>query len=145
MVNSTHLSLTATAEKWPIAGDFRISRGSKTEALVVLAELSDGRDIGRGECVPYARYRESVESVTAAIEAARPALEAGMDRAGLQQMLPPGAARNALDCAMLDLEAKQAGKPAYALLGLAAPRALTTAYTISVSYTHLTLPTILRV
>ena len=130
MVNKM-LTVRTYAERWPIAGTFAISRGSKTEAVVVLAELSNGRHIGRGECVPYGRYGESVESVTAAIEAARPALEAGMDRAGLQQMLPPGAARNALDCAMLDLEAKQAGKPAYALLGLPTPRALTTAYTIS--------------
>ena len=75
MVNANTLSLTVTAEKWPIAGDFRISRGSKTEAAVVVAELSDGKERGRGECVPYARYDESVEGVVTAIEAMRGALQ----------------------------------------------------------------------
>src|SRR5690348_3413059 len=105
MVNSDTLSLTVTAEKWLIAGDFRISRGSKTEAAVVVAELSDGKERGRGECVPYARYGESIEGVTAAIESMRDALARGLDRAALQRAMPPGAARNALDCAFWDLEA----------------------------------------
>lgn len=135
MVNSTHLSLTVTAEKWPIAGDFRISRGSKTEAAVVVAELSadfgDGVQRGRGECVPYARYGESVENVIAAIEAMREGLERGLDRKALQQAMRPGAARNALDCAFWDLEAKRTGKPVHELIGGAAPRPLVTAYTIS--------------
>jgi L-alanine-DL-glutamate epimerase-like enolase superfamily enzyme len=99
--------------------------------LVVVAELADGRLRGRGECVPYARYGESVESVTAALEAMRGPLAAGLDRAALQNIMPPGAARNALDCAFWDLEAKRGGRPVYQCAGLPAPHALTTAYTIS--------------
>ena len=125
------LTLTLAAERWPIAGSFAISRGAKTEAVVVVAELGDGKARGRGECVPYARYGESVESVTAAIEAMRPQLAAGLDRAGLQTAMPPGAARNALDCAFWDLEAKRSGRPVHELAGLPAPQPLTTAYTIS--------------
>jgi len=131
MVNSIPLSLTVTAEKWPIAGDFTISRGSKTEAAVVVAELSDGTNRGRAECVPYARYAESIESVVAAIEGMRDRVAGGLDRVALQDAMPPGAARNALDCAFWDLEAKRAGRPVHQLLGLAAPQSLVTAYTIS--------------
>ena len=126
------LSLSVAVERWPIAGSFAISRGSKTEAVVVVAELGDGKARGRGECVPYARYGETVEGVAAAIEALRPRLEAGLDRAGLQTALPPGAARNALDCAFWDLEAKASGRSAAALAGLPALKPLTTAYTISI-------------
>jgi L-alanine-DL-glutamate epimerase-like enolase superfamily enzyme len=125
------LNLNLAVECWPIAGAFAISRGAKTEAVVVVAELGAGKARGRGECVPYARYGESVESVTAAIEAMRPRLAQGMTRADLQSAMPEGAARNALDCAFWDLEAKQAARPAYALAGLPAPRAVTTAFTIS--------------
>jgi L-alanine-DL-glutamate epimerase-like enolase superfamily enzyme len=131
MVNSNTLSLTVAAEKWPIAGDFRISRGSKTEATVVVVELNDGEKRGRGECVPYARYGESIESVTSAIEAMRGALANGLDRLALQQAMPPGAARNALDCAFWDLEAKRAGRPVHELIGGTPLRPLITAYTIS--------------
>lgn len=125
------LSLTVTVERWPIAGRFAISRGVKTEAVVVVAELSDGAHRGRGECVPYARYGESVDSVSAAISALRPQLAAGLTRLGLQAAMPAGAARNALDCALWDLEAKQAQRPVHELAGLPPPRPLTTAYTIS--------------
>ena len=125
------VSLFIHLEKWPIAGKFAISRGAKTRAEVVVAELADGRHRGRGECVPYARYGETVEGVGAAIEAMRSALAAGLDRTGLQARMPAGAARNALDCAFWDLEAKRAGKPVYALAGLPAPGPLVTAYTIS--------------
>jgi len=125
------LSLALSVEHWPIAGSFTISRGAKTEATVVVAELADGHNRGRGECVPYARYGESVDSVTAAIEAMRPRLAAGLTRSALQTAMPPGAARNALDCAFWDFEAKRSGRPVYALAGLPAPRPLTTAYTIS--------------
>ena len=104
------ITLTTRAERWPIAGTFTISRGAKTEAAVVVAELSDGTHRGRGECVPYARYGETVESVIAAIEAMRPEIARGLDRAGLQQAMAAGAARNALDCALWDLEAKRAGQ-----------------------------------
>src|SRR5690348_15595819 len=117
MVNSNTLSLTVAAEKWPIANDFRISRGSKSEAAVVVVELRDGGKRGRGECVPYARYGESVESTIAAIESMRGALSGGLTRQALQGAMPPGAARNALDCAFWDLEAKRAGKPVHGLIG----------------------------
>jgi L-alanine-DL-glutamate epimerase-like enolase superfamily enzyme len=125
------LTLTIAAERWPIAGSFTISRGTKTEAVVVIAELAAGRHRGRGECVPYARYGENVASVSAAMAALRPQLAKGLTRAGLQAAMPPGAARNALDCAFWDLEAKRTGRPVHELAGLPAPRPLTTAYTIS--------------
>jgi L-alanine-DL-glutamate epimerase-like enolase superfamily enzyme len=125
------LTLSVAVERWPIAGSFAISRGAKTEAVVVVAELSDGKAYGRGECVPYARYGESVDSVTAAIEAMRQNLADGLTRIGLQSAMPPGAARNALDCAFWDLEAKRSARPAHELAGLPAPHALTTAFTIS--------------
>ena len=128
------LTLTLATESWPIAGSFAISRGAKTQALVVVAELG-GRKAsnarGRGECVPYARYAESVDSVTAALEAMRPQLAAGLDRMALQEAMPPGAARNALDCAFWDFEAKRSSRPVHELAGLPAPRPLTTAFTIS--------------
>ena len=125
--------LTLAVERWPILGSFAISRGAKTEAVVVVAELSDGNLRGRGECVPYARYGESVESVTATLEAVRPQLQRGLDRAALQMAMPPGAARNALDCAFWDLEAKRSGRPVHELAGLPAIRPVTTAYTISLA------------
>lgn len=133
MDTSAPLTLSLAAERWPIAGSFTISRGAKTETMVVVAELADGRHRGRGECTPYARYDESVASVSAQIEAMRPRLAAGLTRDALQQAMPPGAARNALDCALWDLEAKRAGRPAYALAGLPAPQPVTTAYTISLA------------
>ena len=125
------LTLALAAESRPIAGSFTISRGAKTEAVVVVAELGDGKARGRGECVPYARYGESVESVMTQIKAIEPWLAAGLDRRALQAAMPPGAARNALDCAFWDLEAKRSGRPVHELAGLPAPHALTTAFTIS--------------
>jgi L-alanine-DL-glutamate epimerase-like enolase superfamily enzyme len=125
------LTLALAAERWPIAGSFGISRGTKTEAVVVVAELGDGKARGRGECVPYARYSESLESVMTQINAMRPQLAAGLDRRSLQTTMPPGAARNALDCAFWDLEAKRSERPVHVLAGLPGPHALTTAYTIS--------------
>jgi L-alanine-DL-glutamate epimerase-like enolase superfamily enzyme len=125
------LSLTVRTESWPIAGSFSISRGAKTEAQVVVAELNDGRHRGRGECVPYARYDETVKGVMEALQAIGARLAFGFDRARLQKDMPAGAARNALDCAFWDLEAKRAGKAAHELVGLPAPKPLTTAYTIS--------------
>jgi L-Ala-D/L-Glu epimerase len=121
------------SERWPIAGAFTISRGSKTEAEVVVAELSEGGICGRGECVPYARYGETVAGVVAAIAGLAPEVARGLDRQELQRALPAGAARNALDCAFVDLEAKRSGRPAYECLGLAPPRPLLTAYTISLA------------
>jgi len=123
--------LTVDAESWPLAGAFTISRGSKTEAQVVVVEIRDGVHAGRGECVPYPRYGESVAGTIATIESVRAEIERGMDRAVLQSMLKPGASRNALDCALWDLEAKQSGRPAWQIAGLAPPHALVTAYTLS--------------
>lgn len=127
------LSLSARVERWPIAGTFTISRGTKSEAVVVVAELSDGGYRGRGECVPYARYGETVEGVAAAIMAMAEPIAGGLDRERLQTAMPAGAARNALDCAFWDLAAKRAGRPVHELIGLAPPQALTTAYTISLA------------
>ncbi len=127
------MELSVHIERWPLAGAFTISRGSKTEAVVVTVEFADGAHRGRGECVPYARYGETPDGVVAAIEALRPALEQGLDRAALQAVMPAGAARNALDCAFWDLAAKQIGRRAYELVGLAAPKPLVTAYTISLA------------
>ncbi|KPK04694.1 MAG: mandelate racemase [Gemmatimonas sp. SG8_28] len=124
-------SLTARTESWPIRGVFRISRGERTEARVVVATVVDGDHAGRGECVPYPRYGESVEGVMAAIEAMRDAITEGTDRDTLRERMPAGAARNALDCALWDLEAKRRGTPVWRLAGLETPMPLTTAYTIS--------------
>jgi L-alanine-DL-glutamate epimerase-like enolase superfamily enzyme len=125
------MELSVRIERWPLAGAFTISRGSKTEAVVVVAELSDGTHRGRGESVPYARYGETADGIVAAIEAMRPALQQGLDRPGLQQAMRSGAARNALDCAYWDVNAKAAGRRAHELAGLGPPAPLITAYTIS--------------
>ena len=123
--------LVARIERWPIAGAFAISRGAKTEAVTVVAEVSQGGHTGRGECVPYARYGETPEATLAAILSMREALRKGLSRQALQAALPAGAARNALDCALIDLEAKMSGRRAWELLGRPAPRPCTTAFTIS--------------
>jgi L-alanine-DL-glutamate epimerase-like enolase superfamily enzyme len=122
------LSIKVAVETWPIAGRFVISRGAKSEAIVVVAELSDGAVTGRGEAVPYARYGETVEGVRDAILAMGGILT---DREALRRQMPAGAARNALDCALWDLEAKRSGLSAAALAGLPSLRPVTTAYTIS--------------
>lgn len=125
-----HSSLKIIHERYPIAGKFTISRGSKTEASVIMCELSrDGR-IGRGECVPYARYGESIESVSEQIEAVRATIETGVTRQAIQTIMPAGAARNAVDCAMWDLEAKLSGKSVAETLGIEA-HPLETAITVS--------------
>ena len=125
------LDLSVRTERWPVAGTFAIARGARTEAVVVVTELRDGVHTGRGECVPYRRYGETVETVVAAIEGQREALAGGLDRAALQHAMPAGAARNALDCALWDLAAKRAGQPVHVLAGLPPPLPLTTALTIS--------------
>ncbi|WP_421865246.1 N-acetyl-D-Glu racemase DgcA [Parvibaculum sp.] len=125
--------ITAEIQSWPIAGAFTISRGAKTEANVVVASVSENGLTGRGECVPYARYGENEKDVVAAIKTLQPAISDGLSRDELQRIMPRGAARNALDCALWDLETKIAGKPAWELAGLSAPRALTTAYTLSLA------------
>jgi len=123
--------LRVCCERWPIAGAFTISRGSKTEAEVVVAELTDGNCCGRGECTPYPRYGETVPGVAAAIAGLADDIGRGLDRVGLQSALPAGAARNALDSAFIDLESKRTSRRAYELLGITPPRPRLTAYTIS--------------
>jgi L-alanine-DL-glutamate epimerase-like enolase superfamily enzyme len=125
------IDLAVHVERWPIRGRFAISRGAKTAADVVLVELIAGDCKGAGECVPYARYGESSGSVIEQIQSLRRDIQQGMDRLQLQQKLPPGAARNALDCAFWDLEAKTSGQRVWDLLELPAPKPLTTAYTLS--------------
>jgi L-alanine-DL-glutamate epimerase-like enolase superfamily enzyme len=123
--------LTARIETWPIAGAFTISRGAKTEAVVVVAEISRNGLTGRGECTPYARYGETPETTLAAILAMQARFAAGLDRLALQSAMPAGAARNAVDCALLDLDAKSQGLRVWDMLARPAPRPCTTAYTIS--------------
>ncbi|MFN4099078.1 MAG: N-acetyl-D-Glu racemase DgcA [Pararhodobacter sp.] len=119
--------ITVKAESFRLAEVFTISRGSRTEAKVLSVEVARGGLVGRGECVPYARYGETLDSVTAQIEA----LPSGIDRLALQEALPAGAARNAVDCALWDLEAKAAGKRVWELAGLAAPGPMITCFTLS--------------
>ncbi|MGH2340177.1 N-acetyl-D-Glu racemase DgcA [Segnochrobactraceae bacterium EtOH-i3] len=120
-------------ERFAIEGGFTIARGSKREAVVIVVEVRCGAAVGRGECVPYGRYGETIESVLAEITALVPALESGLERPALQMLIGPGAARNAIDCALWDLEAKRTGIPVRDRLGLAAPRPLTTAFTLSLA------------
>jgi L-alanine-DL-glutamate epimerase-like enolase superfamily enzyme len=127
------VSLSTRIERWPIAGAFTISRGAKTEAAVVVAELFDGAHRGRGECVPYGRYGETLEAVAAQIDAMAAPIARGLDRAALQAAMGPGAARNALDCAFWDLAAKQSGRAVHEIAGLPPPQPLLTAYTISLA------------
>jgi L-alanine-DL-glutamate epimerase-like enolase superfamily enzyme len=130
-MTSSPSQLTARIERWPIAGAFTISRGAKTEAITVVVEISQGGHTGRGECVPYARYGETPEATLAVLLSMQEALRGGFDRQALQTALPAGAARNALDCALIDLEARIGGRRAWELLGRPAPAACTTAFTIS--------------
>jgi L-alanine-DL-glutamate epimerase-like enolase superfamily enzyme len=123
--------LSARVERWPLAEAFVIARGAKTQAEVLVCEIIDGAHRGRGEAVPYARYRETVASVLAEIERVRPAVEAGLNRMELQNQSPPGAARNALDCALWDLEAKQRGVRAWTLAGRGRLDPVKTCFTIS--------------
>ncbi len=115
---------------WPIRGSFTISRGSKTQADTVLVEIGHQGVTGRGECVPYARYGESIDSVIAEITEVIPQLEAGISREELQSLLPSGAARNAVDCAMWDLECKLSNQSIWHKTGLTA-KPLVTAFTLS--------------
>ncbi len=125
--------LIVEQQSWPIAGSFTISRGSKTQADVIVCTLVRDGATGRGECVPYRRYGETLESVTAQIEAARAAIEAGVDQYELQNIMSSGAARNAVDCALWDLAAKLQGKPVTSLLRTVdwSPEPVTTAVTVS--------------
>jgi L-alanine-DL-glutamate epimerase-like enolase superfamily enzyme len=127
------MRLTARAERWPIAGVFTIARGAKTQAEVVVVEIEDGGHTGRGEATPYARYGETTSAMLAQIASVRGAVEAGADRVVLQGLLPPGAARNAVDCALWDLEAKRTGAPAWSAAGLPRLDPVKTSYTISLA------------
>lgn len=124
------ISLSAKAEAFPIAGAFRIARETRTEARVVVATITDGEHTGRGEAVPYPRYRESVDGVLADIEAMAGQIADGLTREALGEAMKAGAARNALDCALWDFEAKRSGTRVADTLGLT-PGPLMTAYTIS--------------
>ncbi len=123
--------LLTVSERFPINGTFTISRDAKTEAVVVACTIREGGLAGRGECVPYRRYGESVESVLAAIASVAGAIEAGASRTDLLRLLPGGAARNAVDCALWDLEAKTSGRQVQAMLGLETPGPMETAFTLS--------------
>jgi L-alanine-DL-glutamate epimerase-like enolase superfamily enzyme len=123
--------LQATIEQFPIAGVFTISRGSKTQAEVVTCTITQDGLVGRGECVPYRRYGESVDGVLAQINDMAAHVREGLSRQGLQQQMKPGAARNAIDCALWDLEAKQTNTRVADVLGLSALRPLVTAFTLS--------------
>ena len=123
--------LTISLESWPIAGAFTISRGSKTMAEVVVVALDRDGARGWGECVPYRHYGETVAAVAAALETARAKIESGIRHEDIPLLLEPKAARNALDCALWNLEAKLAGQPVWQLLNLPQPQPLVTAYTLS--------------
>lgn len=124
--------LSVRQETWPVRGVFRISRGSRTEVHVVVVEIRESGFVGRGESVPYSRYKESVPGVIETVESVREKLVHGLSRHDLQIALPPGAARNAIDCALWDLEAKKSGRTVWQLAGVAQPQPAITAVTISV-------------
>ncbi len=125
------IGLEVSRDVFRLREAFVISRGSRTEQAVVTVRLSDGTHRGWGECTPYPRYGETVEGVMDEIAALRSDFANGMDRAALQSRLPAGAARNAVDCALWDLEAKRAGKRVWELAGLPPPRPILTAFTLS--------------
>lgn len=124
--------LHAQHDLFPLNRPFRIARGVKTAADVITVTVEEAGSVGRGEGVPYPRYGESVETSLAAIEKARSAIEAGAGRQALQSLLPPGAARNAVDCALWDLEARQSGLDVATLAGLQAPGRLISAITLGI-------------
>jgi L-Ala-D/L-Glu epimerase len=139
-------TLTVRPEVWPLARPFTISRGTKSRAEVVVAEISaeigaggnaagshGRRIVGRGECVPYPRYGETVEAVVAALRARADALADDLTPVALLQRMPAGAARNALDCALWDFEAKRSGVPAWMRAGVAEPRPAVTAETVALA------------
>jgi L-alanine-DL-glutamate epimerase-like enolase superfamily enzyme len=124
--------LTVQHDRFALSRPFRISRGVKTFADVITVTIAEGETVGRGEGVPYPRYGESVETSLAAIEGARAAVEAGAGRQALQSLLLPGAARNAVDCALWDLEARRAGVDVASLVGGAVPSPLVSALTLGI-------------
>ncbi|MER8541708.1 dipeptide epimerase [Mesorhizobium sp. M1334] len=125
--------ISVEAERFPIAGTFTISRGSKTEAEVISCAITENGRTGRGECVPYKRYGETMEGVRGAIEAMRSEIAHGISRIALLGAMPAGAARNAIDCALWDLEAKISGTPVAHTIRTVPLRPLETAYTLSLA------------
>ncbi len=123
-------TLTVGIEHWPLARPFTIARGRKDVAVVVVAEIAAGDAVGHGEGVPYPRYGETPDGVAAAIAQQAPAIAAGADREALRSLMAPGAARNALDLALWDLQAKLAGRSVADIAGIAAPGRVVTAETI---------------
>ncbi len=123
------MKLIARAEQWPLAEVFTISRGSRTETELVTVELSDGELVGHGECMANPRYNETQEGVLATLNDLD--LASGLDQDCLQELLPAGAARNALDCALWDLEAKRSGMRVWEMAGLQPPGSVITAFTLS--------------
>jgi L-alanine-DL-glutamate epimerase-like enolase superfamily enzyme len=123
--------LQATIEIFPIAGLFTISRGSKSQAEVITCTITENGIAGRGECVPYRRYGETVEGVLKEIEAMAEAVAKGLTRLDLQAAMKPGAARNAIDCALWDLDAKLSGQPVAEMIGATSAKPLITAFTLS--------------
>jgi len=133
------MTVQVKQESFPLAQVFTISRGSRTETRVLTAEISVEGFTGRGECVPYPRYGESVESVTRQIERMAAELthpDPAINRAALAERMPAGAARNALDCALWDLEAKRSNRAVWEIAGLSRPKPVVTAYTISLDEPH---------
>jgi len=128
-VPTSPLSIDAHEEIWPLRQPFRISRGSRTEARTVVLTVSDGEHFGRGECVPVARYNQTIDSVLAQIEAIQG--DKNLSRRSLQDLLPAGAARNALDCALWDLEAKLSGKRAWDVANVSMAPEVETSFTVS--------------
>ncbi|MER9118484.1 dipeptide epimerase [Mesorhizobium sp. M0954] len=125
--------ISVEAERFPIAGTFTISRGSKTEAEVISCAITENGRTGRGECVPYKRYGETMEGVRDAIEAMRSEIARGISRIALLDAMPAGAARSAIDCALWDLEAKISGTPVAHTIRTVPLRPLETAYTLSLA------------
>jgi len=128
-LNAGDLAIDAHQQSWPLDKPFRISRGTRTEARVVVVTVTDGRHIGRGEAVPIRRYNQSPASVLAQIESIKSGQR--LDRQQIQKLLPAGAARNALDCALWDIEAKISGKRAWELANISLVYEVETSFTIS--------------
>lgn len=128
---SSEIALSVIRDTFAMDGTFTISRGSRTEVQVVTVTLVCDGVKGIGECVPYARYGESMDSVCEQLMSLEGELNAGLDRQTLQSSMAAGAARNALDCALWDLEAKLSEKPVWQLAGLPEPGPIVTAYTLS--------------
>ena len=125
------MNINLLHESWLIEGSFTISRGSRTHANVVVVELQQDEFIGRGECVPYAHYGESIESVIAELSLLKDKIATGLTRQQIQSLLPAGAARNALDCAYWDLACKKSGQRIWQELDMTDPKPLITAFTLS--------------